>query len=41
MAYIVGLWALARGAPLPPRARLATNALAAVAFMQVSVISFV
>lgn len=27
---------MARGAPLPPRARLATNVLAAAAFMQAS-----
>jgi cytochrome c oxidase assembly protein subunit 15 len=35
LAYMMGVWALARGAPLPPRARMATNALAAVAFLQV------
>ena len=36
LAYVAGVWALARGVPLPPRARLATNVLAAVAFLQVS-----
>ena len=33
---MIGVWAMARGAPLPPRARLATNVLAAAAFMQAS-----
>lgn len=36
LAYVIGVWALARGAPLPPRARLASNVLAAAAFVQAS-----
>lgn len=37
LAYVIGVWALARGAPLPPRARLACNVLAAAAFVQASI----
>ncbi|XP_074640951.1 heme A synthase COX15-like [Tubulanus polymorphus] len=33
---IVGLWALCRGVPLPPRARLALNCLLGMSFLQVT-----
>ncbi len=35
LAFVVGTWALARGVALTPRARLAVNCLAGMAFVQV------
>ena len=35
LAFLVGTWAMARGVALTPRARLAANCLAGVAFLQV------
>lgn len=35
LAFLVGTWAMARGVALTPRARLATNCLAGLAFTQV------
>ena len=35
LSFIVGTWALARGAGVPARARLAANCMAAMAFTQV------